>query len=103
MIFVLFYRDSSTNAALKTASIAGLARCPQIESRYGPNVYSGHSTHGVIMPVSESETGARQVLSALATGVFVFLLTAAAMHAAIRNPLCLHADYRSEKLEMLRE
>jgi hypothetical protein len=55
------------------------------------------------MPVPERERGARPVLSALATGAFAFLLTAAVLHTAIRKPLYLHADARSEKLEMLKE
>ena len=53
------------------------------------------------MPISEKNPGARAIF--LAIGMFAagFLVVSAAVHAAIRHPLRLHADIRSEKLAVL--
>lgn len=55
------------------------------------------------MPVSGKKPGAGEILSAIGLWVLGFLLTAGIMHTAIRDPLHLHADVRSEKLVMLKE
>ncbi len=48
-----------------------------------------------------ARTGARQIAVALALAAAGFVAMAALLHAAIRDPLHLHADVRSEKLLML--
>ena len=53
------------------------------------------------MPSPEKNPGAREIFAALATFAVGFLAMSGAIHAAIRNPLRLHADIRSEKLVVL--
>ena len=55
------------------------------------------------MPDRESTTGRPHILAAIASGAGAFLLTAALLHTLLPDPMTLHADVRSEKLEMLRE
>ena len=43
----------------------------------------------------------REIVSAIALAAVGFILTAGVLHAAIRDPLHLHADIRSEKLAMM--
>jgi hypothetical protein len=55
------------------------------------------------MPVPEGKAGAREILAALGCFAVAFLATAAVIHVSIRNPLYLHADMRSEKLQMMKD
>jgi hypothetical protein len=55
------------------------------------------------MQSPESRGGAREIVTAVVAFAVAFLVTAATLHAAIRNPLYLHADIRSEKLAMLKQ
>jgi hypothetical protein len=55
-------------------------------------------------PLAEPATkrpSRREILTAIGCAFLGFVVTAGALHAAIRNPLHLHADVRSEKLAML--
>jgi hypothetical protein len=53
------------------------------------------------MPDPEKNPGMREIFAALGVFAVGFLAVAGAIHAAIRNPLRLHADIRSEKLAVL--
>jgi hypothetical protein len=50
---------------------------------------------------SEKNPGARQIFAAVGVFAAGFLAVAGAIHAAIRDPLRLHADIRSEKLAVM--
>jgi len=56
-----------------------------------------------IMPNPEKNPGARELFAALGTFAAGFLAVAWAIHAAIADPLRLHADIRSEKLVIMDE
>ena len=53
------------------------------------------------MPISEKNPGIGGVFAALGMFALGFVAVAATIHAAIRSPLRLHADIRSEKLAIL--
>ncbi|WP_433974277.1 hypothetical protein [Tunturiibacter lichenicola] len=54
------------------------------------------------MLASEKEPSWREIIKAVSLFIFGFLLVASLLHIAIRDPLYLHADMRSEKLVMLK-
>jgi hypothetical protein len=54
------------------------------------------------MPASEKEPSWREIIAAVSLFILCFLLVASLLHIAIRNPLYLHADMRSEKLVILK-
>jgi hypothetical protein len=54
-------------------------------------------------PVNPGRPSAREIAASLALAALGFLTTAGLLHAAIRDPLHLHADTRSEKLVMLQQ
>src|ERR1700731_2928443 len=55
------------------------------------------------IPVTTRRPSAREIAASVALAAVGFLVTAGVLHAAIGDPLRLHADVRSEKLEMLSE
>jgi hypothetical protein len=55
----------------------------------------------IAQPESPTRPGAREILASVGLALVGFLLTAGILHAAIRDPLRLHADMRSEKLALL--
>jgi hypothetical protein len=54
-------------------------------------------------PVKPGRPSAREIAASIALAAIGFLITAGLLHAAIRDPLHLHADTRSEKLVMLEQ
>lgn len=55
------------------------------------------------MPIADVRPSGREILASAGLALVAFLVTAGALHAAIRDPLHLHADARSEKLAMLNQ
>ena len=53
------------------------------------------------MPIADVRPSGREILASAGLALVAFLVTAGVLHAAIRDPLHLHADVRSEKLAML--
>jgi hypothetical protein len=51
----------------------------------------------------KSRPSAREILASLGMAFLGFLLTAGVLHAAMQDPLYLHADMRSEKLYLLHQ
>src|ERR1700678_217055 len=67
-----------------------------------------HIDKGVKMPIAaegkslaSGRPSGREILWAVALAALGFVATAGLLHAAIRDPLHLHADIRSEKLAMM--
>lgn len=54
-------------------------------------------------PPSIGRPSGREILASLALAALGFVVMAGTLHAAIRDPLHLHADVRSEKLVMLQQ
>lgn len=55
------------------------------------------------MPVTEGPPGKARIVPSVGLAILAFLGMATLIHAAIRDPLYLHADVRSEKLVMLKQ
>ncbi len=55
------------------------------------------------MPVTEGTPSKARIVASIGLAMLAFLMTAGLIHAAIRDPLHLHADLRSEKLVMLEQ